>query len=946
MSPSGRSPGRRRGESAVPREGRPWPAWPSLVFSVAVVLVTVVLVSGIGVGPVGDAMAAHGDEEDFAPPEVTNTSRAGTTTLEVRMSDNHDVDEGTIDASDFAVSPGTVSSVDASEDGTDATIEVTLEDGVGNQAVTIRSTNETDITDTNGNEFDPTNQFSEVVPAPDDPPKLHSASRVNASTIEALIVDDDGVDVETIDDDDFIVNRSSVEDVTATADGTNASVELQLASGTSMAPLLVGLADGTDIADEDGTVVGTPGPSIRVGGVSAPALHTVSKQSDTEVELYFVDDDDVAESSFQAHDFQVAKSRSDIPVSALVGGNDIDDASLYDYALAGVNATEDGSNATVVLELSRPSDVDELFVGVRDDAVITDVQGHEFDPTAEDTKSWEILDGMDGVAPDVEQFRVAETPDGTVELSIVTDERLAGLNVSVEGPVSDSLDRSAFSYNESMTTYRATYAPDVEGNVAFRLEDVTDDAGNTRRVDIVRTTGVDRSGPDPVVVIDFAASENLTLVFDGRHTTDLTGVSSYTWTFDDGTNATGKRATRTFEPGTHTVTLTAADPAGRTGTTSVTLDLQPGAGDAETASVERLDGVRRVVDPTVRVIRPGDGPADTALLEVRTPSPGVPVSAAQGPGEGLATGGPVTLEDVEMVPRRYQGFTLGLSASGSGSISGVETATDTRPVGGFTVVHDVPDADFESVTLVVSVDAGRLDELGASPSDLVVLRRQGEAWQRLETTLAEDGASADGRIRIRARSPGLSRFAVAVPGQQATPTPTPTPQGNASDGATPTPTPTSQEGTGVVVTNATLGETSVAPGTTVFVNATVENRAEDNTVYEAALSVNGTVVATEPVTLPAGERRSVSFRYVPNETGAYPVAVNGTSAGELTVGGGGLLGFLFGPVLGILGPVGGALGSVLGFLPLGLVRPLLLFVGLPVLVIFLVLKGLAIYLGY
>ncbi len=907
----------------------------------------VALAASAGAGPVGDAMAAHGDGEDFAPPEVTNTSRAGTTTLELQMSDNHDVDEGTIDASDFEVSPGSISSVDATEDGSGATIEVTLEDGIGNQAVTIRSTNETDITDTNGNEFDPTNQFSAVVPAPEDPPELHSASRVNASTVDVLIVDDDGVDVETIDDDDFMVNRSSIEDVTATADGTNASVEIQLASGTSMAPLLVGLADGTDIADEDGTVIGRPGLSIRVGGVSAPALRDVSKRSDTEIELHFVDDDDVAESSFQTHDFQVAKSRSDIPISELVGGNDIDDTSLYDYSLAGVNATEDGSNATVVLELSRPSDVDELFVGVRDDAVITDVHGHEFDPTAEDTKFWEILDGMDGVPPDVEQFRATKAPDGTTELSVVTDEPLAGLNVSVEGAVTDGLDRSAFSYNASTATYRTTYESEAEGNLVFRLEDVTDDAGNTRRVDIVRTTGVDRSGPDPVVAIDFAASENLTLVFDGRHTTDLTGVSSYTWTFDDGRNATGQRATRTFEPGTHTVTLTAADPEGRTGTTGVTLDLQPGAGDAETASVERLDGVRRAVDPSVRVIRPGDGPADTALFEVRTPSPGVPVSAAQGPGEGLATSGPVSLEDIEMVPRRYQRFTLGLSASGPESVAGAGAATDTRPVGGFTVVHDVPDAEFESVTLVASVDANRLDELDAAPDDLVVLRRQGEEWQPLETTPAES-ESRDGRVRVRAQSPGLSRFAVAVEGQQTTPTPTPTPtpEGDSADGATPTPTPTPQEETGVVVTNATLSETAVEPGTTVFVNATVENRAEGNTVYDAGLSVNGTVVATESVTLPAGEQRAVSFRYVANETGTHPVAVNGTAAGELTVGGGGLLGSLFGPVLSVLGPVGGALGSVLGFLPLGLVRPLLMFVGLPVLVIFLALKGLAMYLGY
>lgn len=905
----------------------------TLALSVAIVAGVVAAAGAVGAGPVGETLAAHGDGNDFEPPRMTNVSRQSTTTVEMRISDNHDVEEETIDAGDFDVSPGSISDIETSEDGTDAVIEVTLT-GVGNEAVTISTAGGANVSDTNGNEFDPTNQFSEIVPAPDDQPELARMTRINASTIEAYFLDEDGIDEETVDPGDFRTNRSDVEEVTVEANGTNATVRLLLEENAGFEPLVVGLSGGADVADTNGTTVERPFRDFRVRGVTAPTLEGVSKRSTTEIELFFIDETDVAEGSFQAHDFQVAKPRrDDVAVSAIVGNGNFNDDALFDVPLADVRASEDGSNATVVLELARPVDVDELLVRVRDDAVITDTEGHEMDPTDEDTESWEIIDGMDGVPPEVERFDATESSSDAVELSIAASERLAGLNVSVEGAVSDQLDRSAFAFDGSTNTYRATYTPDAEGDVTFRLEGVTDGSGNRRAVDVVRASGLDRSGPEPVIAIDFRASENLTLVFDGRHTTDLTGVSSYTWSFDDGTEATGERATKTFDPGRQTVTLTATDPTGRNGTTSVTLELQPGIGDLETDALEGLAGVRRVADPSARVIQPGGGPAETALLEVRTPSPGIPVGAAEGPGVDLARNGDLVLEDIEVVPARYRGFTLGVSASAPGPVSAAAEATETRPVGGFTVAHDVPEAGFQAVTVVASVDTGSLAEMDAEPADLTVLRETDDGWQRLETTPVS-GSENEGRTRIRADSPGLSRFAVVLEdGTEArAETTTPTANGSTDEESTATPTPTPSPGTaGVVVTNATLSRESVDTGTTVLVNATVRNRADGNAIYVAGLSVNGTVAATESVTLPAGESRSISFEYAPERPGTYPVAVNGTEAGELTVASPGL----FASVLGVF-----------GFLPLGLLGPVAVFVGLPVLVIYLVLKALAIYLGY
>ena len=125
---------------------------------------------------------------------------------------------------------------------------------------------------------------------------------------------------------------------------------------------------------------------------------------------------------------------------------------------------------------------------------------------------------------------------------------------------------------------------------------------------------------------------------------------------------------------------------------------------------------------------------------------------------------------------------------------------------------------------------------------------------------------------MRAESPGLSRFAVVVGGEGTQSAETP--EGNGTTGeseaaSTPTPTPSPGED-GVVVTNATLSAGSVDPGTAVLVNATIENPTDEDTDYVAGLSVNGTVVATESIRLPAGERQSVSFEYAPEEPGTYP----------------------------------------------------------------------------
>ncbi|MEF8936411.1 MAG: CARDB domain-containing protein [Halovenus sp.] len=139
------------------------------------------------------------------------------------------------------------------------------------------------------------------------------------------------------------------------------------------------------------------------------------------------------------------------------------------------------------------------------------------------------------------------------------------------------------------------------------------------------------------------------------------------------------------------------------------------------------------------------------------------------------------------------------------------------------------------------------------------------------------------------------------------------------------------------VVNVSLDEPEIAPGESTTVVADIRNDGDEAGDYEVTLEVDGEAVQTErvPNIQPLIEVGAQGrFDIAPNETGTYTISVNGVETDRQLVveesGGGGLFSFL----------------GVLGFLPLGLLRTVLLFVGLPILLVFLALKGAAIYLGY
>lgn len=145
----------------------------------------------------------------------------------------------------------------------------------------------------------------------------------------------------------------------------------------------------------------------------------------------------------------------------------------------------------------------------------------------------------------------------------------------------------------------------------------------------------------------------------------------------------------------------------------------------------------------------------------------------------------------------------------------------------------------------------------------------------------------------------------------------------------------------ITVESVEIAPASASPGDTVEVTAILANTGPETVNVSLGLELDGEVVETATAenllsqTDSPGLTLPYTFEYEPEQAGTYTVSVNGTEAGsELDVsgGGGGLFGFL-----GFL---------PLGFLPLGILRLLALFVVLPLAVIYLALKALAIYLGY
>jgi PKD repeat protein len=97
----------------------------------------------------------------------------------------------------------------------------------------------------------------------------------------------------------------------------------------------------------------------------------------------------------------------------------------------------------------------------------------------------------------------------------------------------------------------------------------------------------------PTAAFTFSCTD-LTCSFNGSSSSDADGtISSYQWTFGDGSSGTGATPSRTYAAaGTYTVTLTVTDDDGATGGTSQSVTVTaPSSGITLAVTVSKTRGV-------------------------------------------------------------------------------------------------------------------------------------------------------------------------------------------------------------------------------------------------------------------------------------------------------------------------------------------------------------------
>jgi len=147
---------------------------------------------------------------------------------------------------------------------------------------------------------------------------------------------------------------------------------------------------------------------------------------------------------------------------------------------------------------------------------------------------------------------------------------------------------------QTLSGVNSTYIFEIPGIYNVTLT-ISDEQGNSA-TDIVTITVVDATWPAANAGLDQIVDEDTLVNFDGSASLDNVGITSYIWTFTDGTLQTifGINSNYTFEtPGVYTVTLKVSDAEGHhtTDTVAITvLDITPPIVDigSYTSVVERV----------------------------------------------------------------------------------------------------------------------------------------------------------------------------------------------------------------------------------------------------------------------------------------------------------------------------------------------------------------------
>jgi PGF-pre-PGF domain-containing protein len=243
-------------------------------------------------------------------------------------------------------------------------------------------------------------------------------------------------------------------------------------------------------------------------------------------------------------------------------------------------------------------------------------------------------------------------------------------------------------------------------------------------------------------------------------------------------------------------------------------------------------------------------PDGSVVADIRNGQAGSTVSVSVPKTKGTSANG-VTLEKVDVKLRNGNSHFKVSVRSSDTRPSSVQSDPADVDVKGYLQIDKqfISNADIEEASIGFRLSSDRLSEY-SSPKNVVLYRYHDGAWQELETTFVRQDGS---EYVFEAVTPGFSVFAIG------------------------------EKQPDISVSGASLQRSSVAVGETVEVTAEVTNDGAGVGNYTAELTVAGEVVASETVTVPGGETKTVTFSYTPSEAGSYDVTVDDASAGTLDV---------------------------------------------------------------
>jgi hypothetical protein len=769
------------------------------------------------------------------------------------------------------------------------------------------------------------------------PPELHSGEKINHTAVELLFVDDTGVETGSIDRDDFLLTEGSLRSLSARSNGTNATVVLRLDSALDTDELTVGVRPGSDIQDLDGNEIETSDgpPSVTITGMDGvpprPLGTNVTDARGRPAHIEFNFDEPLQELFVEI----------DGPASTVL--------TMADF--------ENPSGARYVAEYDPPEDGDYEVVLVN----ATDIANNTRDL---------------GIYRDITANRT--TPRTVIGLDFAASE---GLNITFDASQSDdSAVNFTWQFGDGTTATGEHVTHEFDPGIYTVTLTARDGHGNVGRdqvelnltdgVDVVVPNGDDNTNETPRVTIDKSGlgSDAIITVLEARggrpvrigavYGADEPLLAHESVTLDGLTVTTTENVS-------YRLALSASGPgsvadAERDGTEAIgglTVINDVADSQVETAEFTFSVDTNRLtalgIEPeNVTLRREHDGawqPLETTVVSRTTETirfeataPGFSRFAVLGTSSEQ-TGDDSETDDDETGDRSDDGTD---ETEPAPTVTGVELNETTIDAG----------AAVEITATVENQGNGTADFLAGLGMD-------GQLLETQTVAAIPSGETATATFVRQFDDPGT--YMLAVNGTEAEPLTVEQQDeqssegdsndqntgGDDSDGEE---SDDSQDDSGdgssdtgdsgqassdtgnFNVTEVTVNTTEIAPNGTVQITANIKNQGEETGDFTAGLEIDGELVTVQPVPkIPSNTSIPAKFERQFEEPGTYNVSVNGTvgqqpiSVKESGGGGGGLLGFL-----------------PLGFLPLGLLRTVFLFLGAPVLTVYLALKGVAFYMGY